>query len=210
MVVLYTVDRRRAAEREERLTARIVALEKNRPGAQDRPVIEHRTVVVPRDPPVDGRGTDEIITAESDSEAQETPAQKEQRLKRHEFRTSEERAAAYEQEFRQGPTEPSWERQASKDILPEVEKACLPTSSLVSFECRAAFCRVELEHLNQLDGNAVYDQLFSMEKHGPLLESTGGVRCASPTPTQRQTWQQVCYIARRGVLLAPQGDPPPE
>ena len=107
-------------------------------------------------------------------------------------------ARAYDAERR----DPSWADAAEREFRAAIDVALPATSKVVSFECRAEFCRLELIHANVAVSNDFLAHLFAMRFDGPFSRTTGGFRAAANRPNGDGKLTCVVYVAKRGARLA--------
>lgn len=193
------VDRRHTNADVERLRAKILELERQTgTPAPPQTIVERRTIIMDRpathEPPA-APGTEQAGSGE------ETPEQIEKRLANHEFRTPKEMEAVWEREFAAEPIDEVWANQA--EVQTEIMRALPNDSSVLALECRASFCRLEVEHMDQRQSNDFIGRLFDMEQHGPLGDTTGGCRVTPGTLSSSGKMRYLVFIAKRGVPLAP-------
>lgn len=179
-------------QRDDKLEARIAALEGQRPERIERIVERPVRVEVPGAANASAR-----VEANS-----KLPAETSRRT----FTSMTALAEAYAEDFAGEPIDFEWARSAEEAYLPAVQAALSPSSRLVAFECRSSFCAAEVVHASIEVSNAFLLDLFAMDRHRNLAASTRGFRVAEPTPTADGALVYKVYIARRGVMLAI--DPP--
>jgi hypothetical protein len=118
------------------------------------------------------------------------------------FATNEELQAAYEAAYAEGPERSSWTLSAYESYKPIIEEHLPNTSDVVSFECRADYCRLEAIHDDINSDNEFLMNLFAMEREGPLASTSGGFRSAISTEEPDGRVRHTIFIARPGVPLS--------
>jgi len=176
--------------RQKELAARLAQLEKGSSETSLRERNEFRQTL-----------TDSIGApiGEKQASADESPDARPQNPR--EFHSNEELSAAFEAAYAVQPKQSAWTSDARETYQETIERFLPDTSKLVSFDCRADFCRLEAIHEDVRTTNAFLGGLFAQEQGGPLATSSGGFRSASPTLTADGKLRHVIFIARPGVPL---------
>jgi hypothetical protein len=116
--------------------------------------------------------------------------------------SSTELAVEYAAEFEEEPVDTTWAREAGTTYLQAIESTLPAASRLESFECRSKFCDLSVVHPDIDTSNDFIQNLFGLQRQGPLLHTAGGFRAGAPVPTPDGKLAYHLYIARPGTSLA--------
>jgi hypothetical protein len=116
--------------------------------------------------------------------------------------SQEELALAYANEFDSEPVDPAWGPAANNRLGGLINDHLPKGSSVLGFECRSRFCRLDVVHDNVDKANQMLMDLFFMERNGPLSGTDQGFRTTDPVQTPDGKQRFTVFISRPGVPIA--------
>jgi hypothetical protein len=180
-----------ARSRDARLLRRIAALESVEPRRGEPPTVFSRRSEPPKPPtPAASAGTtDEQLAPPEAAAEQRVPL------------INEELGAVYANDFESEPVDTSWAASAERSMGTEINAHLPKGSSVLEFECRSRFCRLDVVHDNTETANEMLMDLFFMQRKGPFSLTDQGFRQGDPVPTSDGKQRFTIYIARPGVPI---------
>jgi hypothetical protein len=173
-------------QREARFSARLAALEAG--ASPTRTVVEREvvrevhTLEAPQDDPTDRREPTRGVDDAKEIE--------------------EEIAITYAKDFETESVDRQWARDAEPTYLAAIQRVLPSSSKVVDFECRSRFCSLEVIHDSIDASNEFLLDLYSIQRRGPLNDTSSGFRSGDPELTPDGKLLFRVFIARPGVPLA--------